>query len=72
MDSEEAVREEVTELLLIQDRDDGSRGFFQFATTNPAGCVEYDPGIGGEQPIGPNATWLIEATGIEIGGFKRD
>ncbi len=45
---------------------------FNLLTTNPAGCVEYDPGIGCEQPIGPNATWLIKATGIEIGRFKRD
>src|SRR5471030_1947073 len=59
-------------LLLVQDRDDGIRGLFQLAIANPACCVECDSGIGGEQPIGPDATWPIQATRLEIGCVKHD
>ena len=59
-------------LPLVQDRDDGVRGFFQFAVANPARCVECDSGIGGEQPIGPDATRPIETTRLEIGRVKHD
>jgi hypothetical protein len=39
---------------------------------NPACCVEYDAGIGGEQAIRTNATRLIQAASIEIGRVQRD
>ena len=55
-----------------QDRNDGAGGLVHLAVTNAACCVKYDPGIGGEQSIGPNAAWLIQPTVGEICRFKPD
>jgi hypothetical protein len=59
-------------LRQVQDRDDGVRGLFPLAIANPARCVECDSGVGGEQPIGPDATRPIETTRLEIGRVKHD
>jgi len=59
-------------LRLVQDRDDGVRGLLQLAIANPACCVECDSGIGGEKPIGPDATRPIQTTRLEIGRVKHD
>src|SRR5450631_4161501 len=52
-------------LMQRQDSDYGTRGLLQLPGANTARCIQYDPGIGGEQPIGPNATRMIQAARIE-------
>jgi len=59
-------------LLLIQDCDDGVHCFFQLAIVNPSRCMKHDLGIGGEQSIGPDATWPVQTTRREIGRLKRN
>jgi len=59
-------------LRLVQYRVDRFHGLLQLPIANSPCCVQYDFGIGGEKPIGPNATWLIQTTGVEIGCAKHD
>jgi hypothetical protein len=59
-------------LLLVQNGDDAIRNFPRFCIANVTCRAEDNSGIGGEEPIGADATGPVQAAGVEVGNVRRD